>query len=104
MSVHCVILTFDLPKLVTGGQAGKSTADHITILNSIINHKKKNKVKHLYIAFLDVTKAYDKVWLNAILYGTHKNGLNGKNWRIVKELNSNLTAKIHTHHGDTREI
>ena len=87
-----------------GGQAGKSTADHITILNSIINHKKKNKVKNLYIAFLDVTKAYDKAWLNAILYVTHKNGLNGKNWRIVKELNSNLTAKIHTHHGDTREI
>ena len=69
-----------------GGQAGKSTADHITILNSIINHKKKNKVKNLYIAFLDVTKAYDKAWLNAILYVTHKNGLNGKNWRIVKEL------------------
>jgi hypothetical protein len=51
-----------------------------------------------------VTKAYDKAWLNAILYVTHKNGLKGKNWRIVKALNSNLTAKIRTKNGSTRTI
>ncbi len=51
-----------------------------------------------------MTKAYDKAWLNAILYVTHKNGLKGKNWRIVKALNSNLTAKIRTKNGSTRNI
>ena len=34
----------------------------------------------------------------------HKNGLTGKNWKIVKEINSNLTAKIRTKHGLTRPI
>ena len=88
-----------------GGQAGRSTADHIIILNSIINQKKVTmKKQDLYIVFLDVTKAYDKAWLNAILYATNKNGLKGKHWRLVKELNSNLTAKIRTQHGLTREI
>ena len=87
-----------------GGQAGKSTADHINILNSIINHSKRKKKQNLYIAFLDVTKAYDKAWLNAIMYTVHKNGLEGKYWKIVKELNSNLTAKVRTKYGLTRTI
>ena len=88
-----------------GGQKGKSTADHILILNSIIKqHKQQRKNKNLHIAFLDVTKAYDKAWLNAILYVINKNGLSGKNWRILKNLNSNLKAKIRTKFGMTREI
>ena len=42
-----------------GGQPGKSTADHITILNSIINHsRKKRRKQDLYVVFLEVTKAY----------------------------------------------
>ena len=86
-----------------GGQQGKSTADHINILKSLINHSKLSR-KPIYIIFLDVTKAYDKAWLNAILYVLHKNGLNGKNWRIVKHLNENLTAKIKTQYGMTRTI
>ena len=76
-----------------GGQQGKSTADHINILKSLINHSKLSR-KPIHIIFLDVTKAYDNAWLNAILYVLHKNGLNGTNWRIVKHLNENLTAKI----------
>ena len=54
--------------------------------------------------FLDVTKAYDKAWLNAILYTAHKHGLKGKNWRIMKELNNNLTATVRTEVGNTRTI
>ena len=87
-----------------GGQAGKSTADHISILNNIINHNKKKKKQDLHVVFLDVTKAYDKAWLKAILYTTHKNGLKGKNWKIVNKLNSNLTAKLRTKYGLTRQI
>ena len=56
------------------------------------------------MTFLDVTKAYDKAWLNAIMYTVHKNGLEGMNWKIVKELNSNLTAKVRTKYELTRTI
>ena len=38
------------------------------------------------------------------MYTTHKNGLEGRNWKIVKELNSNLTAKVRTKYGLTRKI
>jgi len=94
-----------ITEIQAGGQKGVSTADHLMILNSIINQTKKLKKKQeLHIAFLDVTKAYDKAWLNAILYTLNKSGLQGKNWRIAKELNNNLTATIRTQYGPTRTI
>ena len=73
------------------------------ILNALMNQVKKSKKKN-YIAFLDVTKAYDKAWLNAIIYTMHKSGLTGKNWIIAREMNKNLTATIKTQYGPTRTI
>ena len=88
-----------------GGQKGKATADHFLILNTIIQtHKNKNKNEDLYIAFLDVTKAYDKAWLNAILYALYNSGLTGKDWNILKHINENLTATIRTQYGNTRTL
>ena len=86
-----------------GGQKGKATTDHLLILNETINEI-RNQGKPVYMAFLDVTKAYDKAWLDAIMYVMHKEGLTGPEWDLVKKMNENLTAKISTKHGDTREI
>ena len=38
------------------------------------------------------------------MYSMHKSGLKGKNWRIAREINSNLTATIKTKFGSTRMI
>ena len=53
---------------------------------------------------MDVTKAYDKASLDAIMYVLHERGLNPKLWKIVKELNTNLLTTIQTKHGPTRKI
>ena len=37
------------------------------------------------MVFLDVTKAYDKAWLDAIMYVMHKEGLKGPEWDLVKK-------------------
>jgi len=87
-----------------GGKKGKATADHIVIINSAIQENKRKKKNKINIVFLDVTKAYDKAWLNAILYTLYNSGITGKNWRLIKKLNENLTAKIQTKHGLTKEI
>ena len=86
-----------------GGKKGRATADHLLVLQNTINQAKKNNKKVL-ITFLDVTKAYDKAWLDGIMYAMGHNGVNGKNWKIIKKLNENLTATIQTDHGATREI
>jgi hypothetical protein len=86
-----------------GGKKGRATTDHIMILKEITQIA-KNQSKPLYMVFLDVTKAHDKAWLNAIMYVMHKEGLDPSTWGIVKQLNENLTARIQTKHGLTREI
>ena len=106
-----IIINNRIKKVITitetqpGGQASQSTTDHIMILNSMINQaKRKGKKQGIHIAFLDVTKAYDKAWLNAIIYTAHKSGITRKHRRLIKERNSNLQATIRTKHGPSRTI
>ena len=86
-----------------GGKKGRATTDHLLVVKELINIAKKKR-KPLYIVFLDVTKAYDKAWLDAIMYVMHKEGLQSKHWSLVRKLNQNLSAKIKTKYGLTREI
>ena len=53
---------------------------------------------------MDVTKAYDKAWLDGIMYVLHKEGVQNRLWLLVKKLNSNLKTTILTKHGPTDEI
>ena len=86
-----------------GGTPGNATCDHLITLKQTI-HETRMKGKTAYVIFLDVQKAYDKAWLDAILYALHKNGIQGKNLRLAKKLNSNLTARIQTIYGLTEPI
>ena len=86
-----------------GGKRGSSTVDHLLILRELENIAAKQR-KKTYMAFLDVTKAYDKAWSEAIMYVMHKEGIRYRHWNIIKKLYENITAKIKTKHGKTREI
>ena len=84
-----------------GGKEGRSTTDHLLILKEIINTQKRKK-KPLLLTYLDVTKAYDKEWLDGIVYALHNNGVIGPTWNIIRKLNQGLKAKIKTKDGITR--
>ena len=58
--------------------------DHLIVLKQTIQEITEKK-QTAYIIFLDVQKAYDKAWLDAILYALHKNGVEGKNLRMIKK-------------------
>ena len=64
-------------------------------------HRQK---KTAHVIFLDVKKAYDKAWLDAIVYVLDKNGIKGKNWEMIRLMNSDLKASIMTRFGPTEEI
>ena len=86
-----------------GGKRGASTYDHLFILRAIMDIAKKQK-RSLFLTFYDVSKAYDNVDNADMLKIMWDKGLKGKAWRILKELNSNLKAKINTRYGQTRTI
>ena len=79
------------------------TSGHILKLQITIKKNKTNK-KTTYITFLDVTKAYDKAWLDGIMHIMYKEGCKGGIWNITDKLNQNLKATVRTAIGNTRNI
>ena len=73
-----------------GGIEGNTTVDHIIVLKQTVKEITSKKLT-AYVVFLDVQKAYDKAWLDAILYVLMKNGAEGKNLSIIK--NSTATSR-----------
>ena len=86
-----------------GGQKGGSTVDHVFILRNIIALAKKQR-RNLIVTYYDVVKAYDRADMDDMCYAMYKAGVCGKIWRLMKALNEELTAKINTKAGLTREI
>ena len=86
-----------------GGKKDGSTADHVFILRNIITIAMKEK-REILVTFYDVAKAYDRADMNDMLVIMNEGGVSGKLWRLMKALNENLTAKINTKVGLTREI
>ena len=88
---------------ITKAEAGGKTVDHLIVLKQTIQEI-RDKGHTAYIIFLNVQKAYDKAWLDAILHASNTNGVGGENLRMIKKLNPNLNARIHTRCGLTRRI
>ena len=63
------------------------------ILSECIIESKLQK-KPLYIAALDVQKAFDVVDHDSILQKLYLDGISGDDWLFMKELYSNMTAKV----------
>ena len=82
-----------------GGKKGANTSDHLLTIQEL-----QKKGKNTYIAFLDVTKAYDKAWADGIMYVMAQQGVQDSTWMTIKKLNEGLTAVAETKHGKTREI
>ena len=86
-----------------GGKKGSSTRDHVFILRSAIHLALRQKLE-FYVTFYDVQKAYDHADPEDMMFVAWTHGLKGKLWRLTKQLNTNLTARIKTRHGITRRI
>ena len=67
--------------------------DHLFTLNGICSLCKSSKLK-TYIAFLDLSKAFDRIWRDNLFYLLWKNGVQGKVWRLLKELYSTVSNKV----------
>jgi hypothetical protein len=66
---------------------------HLFTLNGICSLRKASKLKK-YIAFLDLSKAFDRVWREGLYYLIWKNGVEEKVWRLLKELYSTVNNKV----------
>ena len=60
-----------------GARPQKSTLNNLFTLKSIIQQRNHER-KETYVAFIDVEKAHDKVWSNAIFYLLWDRGIKRK--------------------------
>ena len=98
-----LLKTIKFSQAQAGGRRGGSTTDHIFILKSLITIAIKRGAE-LIVTFFDIKKANDRASMDDMLYVAHEEGHTGKIWRLTKTQNENLTAKIKTKAGLTREI
>ena len=98
-----LLQTISFTQAQAGGKKGASPTDHVFILKNIMAIARKEG-RELIVSYFDVQKAYDRACMKDMLYVLHENGFCGKIWRLTRALNVNLTARIKTKAGLTREI
>ena len=86
-----------------GGKKEVSTADHtLTVLETI------NRNRYLgcdtYLVFVDMTKCFDKIWLEDGIIEMWKSGMDTVDARMIYEMNKTAKAIIETPCGTTEEI
>ena len=88
------IIEDQLSNSLFGFRENHRTADTIFVLKSLINkyiHKNKKKI---YACFVDLRKAFDSVWREALLYKLCKMGVGLHIFKLLKEQNLNTTSSL----------
>ena len=86
-----------------GGIKNYSTCDHVFLVRALISCAVAMRQKYI-LTFYDVKKAYDHAERDDMMYILWQKGVRGKMWRLTCALNNELTAKIKTPYGFTRQI
>ena len=98
-----ILETITFTQAQGGGIKNYSTCDHMFLVRAIISYALYTKQKYI-LTFYDVQKAYDHVERDDMMHILWQKGVRGKMWRLLHTLNNDLTARIKTPHGLTRQI
>jgi hypothetical protein len=74
-----------------GFRKGRSVIDQLFILTDVIRNRRPKKT---FCAFIDIQKAYDRVWRQGLWYKLHKHGIRGKLWRSLKNIYSKVESCV----------
>ena len=76
-----------------GFRPGKGCSDHIFVLHEVLARRRLEN-KATYLMFVDMSKAYDRVWRAGLLYKLAELGVKGKMLRVLQELYRRTTAVV----------
>ena len=93
-------------------QKEQSALTSAFIIDEVINHCLEDGDK-IYACYVDVAKAFDKMWINGMLYKLHFNiGITGRAWRLIYNWYHDMKeyvcidgkhSRIYTLHQGTRQ-
>ena len=72
------------------------TTDHIYVLKTIVDKYVFNNTKgvKIYACFIDLRKAFDTVWHDALLLKLQKAGINGKMYSLIKSMYQGSVSRV----------
>ena len=81
-----------------GTQLRKNTLTNLLALKFVIQQRMIQN-QETYVAFIDLEKAFDKIWSSAIFYPLWKSAVFYLLWRIMHKLNNNQETRVMTKFG-----
>ena len=84
-----------------GFRRGRACIDQIFILKEVLNMRKGKKGKRTYTCFIDVKKAYDRVWRAGLWKTLWDKGVRGKMWRVIKSYYGRVESSVCVNGGQT---
>ena len=84
-----------------GFQPGKGTAMQIFNLRETVLEQKR-KGKNCFLAFMDLSKAFDSCWRAGIFKKLNELGIGGKFWRMIVACYAYTKLSVKTRHGRTK--
>ena len=88
-------LLSNMSKFQIGTKPGHRPQEHLFTLKSVINFY-MSMDKPLILSTFDVSKFFDRENLRDVMNELHKNGLRGKYYRLIYELNKNTCIRVKT--------
>src|SRR5690348_5177720 len=77
-----------------GFRSKRSTVEQIFILKEVIQGRRRAKKRNTCCCFLDIRKAYDTVFREGLWEAMREKGVEGKMWRVVKNLYSKVDSCV----------
>ena len=74
-----------------GFRRGRGCVDQIFVLSRIIENRNNRET---FCCFIDLKKAYDRVWRDGLWKALFEEGIRGKMWRVLKSLYKSTLSKI----------
>jgi hypothetical protein len=74
-------------------RAGRSAIDHVFVLSEIIAQRRERQ-QHTYLAFLDLSSAYDMTWRDGVWWQLLKSGIHGKMWRVMRDMYRSVRNRV----------
>ena len=65
------------------------TTDHVFTLHTLIDNQTNQNKGKVFSCFVDLKKAYDSIWHEALLYKLMESGVGGKTYNIIKSMYTN---------------
>jgi hypothetical protein len=79
-------------------RSGRSTDDHVYCLSEVVKGRQRGGLP-TYAFFLNVSKAYNTVWRDGLLYKLWNQGIRGPIWRYIRAMYTSTARSVRC--GDT---